>query len=64
MLFRSTGNSAWVNVVDQAGYYSGNASATFTANNYNANGTSFRAIVSTTGANSVSSGTAVISLHP
>lgn len=59
-----TGNSAWVNVVDQAGYYSGNASATFTANNYNANGTSFRAVVSATGANSVTSTSAVISLHP
>ena len=59
-----TGNSAWVNVVDQAGYYSGNASATFTANNYNANGTSFRAVVSATGANSVTSVAAVISLHP
>ena len=60
----NTGNSAWVNVVDQAGYYSGNASATFTANNRNANGTIFRAIVSATGANSVTSGTATITLHP
>jgi hypothetical protein len=59
-----TGNTTWVNVVDQAGYYSGNASATFTANNYNANGTSFRAVVSATGANSVTSTAAVISLHP
>lgn len=59
-----TGNTTWVNVVDQAGYYSGNASATLTANNYNANGTSFRAVVSATGANSVTSTSAVISLHP
>lgn len=59
-----TGNSAWVNVVDQAGYYSGNASATLTANNLNANGTSFRVVVSATGANSVTSGSATISLHP
>jgi hypothetical protein len=60
----NTGNSAWVNVVDAAGYYSGNGSSTFIANNFNANGTSFRAIVSATGANSVTSGSATITLHP
>lgn len=60
----NTGNSAWVNVVDTAGYYSSNASATFGANNYNANGTSFRAIVSATGANSVISNPVTITLHP
>lgn len=55
-----SGNTTWVNVVDQAGYYSGNAAATLTANNLNANATSFRAVVSATGANSVTSSSATI----
>ena len=59
-----TGNSAWVNIPDTVGYYSGNGAATFTANNLAANGNVFRAVVSTTGANSVTSGSATITLHP
>ena len=59
-----TGNSSWVNIPDTVGYYSGNGSATFTANNLTANGNVFRALVSATGANSVTSGSATITLHP
>ena len=55
-----TGNSAWVNIPDTVGWYSGNGSPVFTANNLSANGNVFRAIVSTTGANSVTSGSATI----
>ena len=55
-----SGNSAWVNIPDTVGWYSGNGSPVFTANNLSANGNVFRAIVSTTGANSVTSGSATI----
>lgn len=53
-------DGGWGNIVDTPGYYSGNASPTFTANNINANGDSFRVIVSTPGANSVISNTVTI----
>lgn len=59
-----SGNSAWVNIPDTVGWYSGNGSATLTANNLSANGNVFRAVVSTTGANSVTSGSATITLIP
>jgi hypothetical protein len=59
-----SGNSAWVNIPDTVGYYSGNGSTTLTANNLTANGNVFRAVVSTTGANSVTSGSATITLIP
>ena len=59
-----TGNSAWVNIPDTAGWYSGVTNATLTANNLSANGNVFRAVVSTTGANNVTSGSATITLHP
>ena len=59
-----TGNSAWVNIPYTAGWYSGVTNATLTANNLSANGNVFRAVVSTTGANNVTSGSATITLHP
>ncbi len=59
-----SGNSAWVNIPDTVGYYSGNGSATLTANNLAANGNVFRAVVSTTGANSAISSSATITLRP
>ena len=52
--------SSWVNVANAAGQYFNNTSPTFTANNQTANGNVFRALVSTTGANSVTSSSATI----
>jgi hypothetical protein len=56
--------SSWTNLSNAAGQYFNVTSATFTANNQTANGNVFRALVSTTGANSVASGSATITLHP
>ena len=54
------GNTSWVNVPYTAGLYFNPTTATFTANNATANGNVFRAIVSTTGENSATSGSATI----
>ena len=56
--------SSWANVANTAGQYFNNTSPTFTANNQTANGNVFRVLVSATGANTVASGSATISLHP
>lgn len=56
--------SSWTSLSNTAGQYFNVTSATFTANNQTANGNVFRALVSATGANSVASGSATISLHP
>ena len=54
------GNTSWVNIPYTAGLYFNPTTATLTANNQTANGNVFRAIVSSTGANSVTSGSATI----
>ena len=56
--------SSWVDVANTAGQYFNNTSPTFTANNQTANGNVFRSVVSATGANTIYSGSATISLHP
>jgi hypothetical protein len=56
--------ASWNNLSNVSGQYANVTSATFSANNLTANGNVFRAIVSATGANSVTSGTATISLQP
>ena len=53
-------NTTWVDIPYTAGLYFNVTTATLTANNITANGNVFRAIVSTTGANSVTSGSATI----
>jgi hypothetical protein len=60
----ASGVGGWIDAANTSGQYSNNTSPTFTANNLTANGNVFRVIVSTTGANSVTSGNATISLHP
>lgn len=57
---KQTGPSSWADLSATPGQYFNVATATLTANNETANGNVFRAIVSTTGANSVTSGTATI----
>lgn len=57
---KQTGPSSWANLSNAAGQYVNVTSATFSANNLTANGNVFRAIVSTTGANSVTSSSATI----
>jgi hypothetical protein len=52
--------SSWTNVTYAAGQYFNPTTATLTANNITANGNVFRVVVSTTGANSVTSGSATI----
>ncbi len=52
--------ATWANLANAAGQYFNVTSATFTANNTTANGNVFRALVSTTGANSVTSSSATI----
>jgi|688.fasta_scaffold322695_3 hypothetical protein len=52
--------SSWANVANTGGQYFNNTSPTFTANNQTANGNVFRALVTATGANSVTSGSATI----
>ena len=55
-----SGNTTWVNIPYTAGLYFNVTTATLTANNITANGNVFRVVVSTTGANSVTSGSATI----
>lgn len=52
--------ATWIDIANTAGQYFNNTSPTFTANNQTANGNVFRALVSTTGANSVTSSSATI----
>jgi len=54
------GNTSWVNLAYSAGLYFNPTTATLTANNKTANGNVFRAVVSTTGANNVTSTSATI----
>lgn len=52
--------ASWANVANTSGQYFNNTSPTFTANNKTANGNVFRALVTATGANSVTSTSATI----
>lgn len=53
-------NGGWTNVTYAAGQYFNPTTATFTANNKTANGNVFRVLVSSTGANTVTSANATI----
>jgi hypothetical protein len=56
----SSGVGGWIDVANTSGQYFNNTSPTFTANNQTANGNVFRVIISTTGANSVTTANATI----
>ena len=55
-----SGSAGWVDAANTAGRYFNNTSITFVANNVTANGNVFRVLVSSTGANTVTSANAVI----